>query len=61
MDMNFAVGDECAFRMETNGNLPVKDRKALCSFNKPDEAASLYNIFHECFNKGKPYTFPVAE
>lgn len=44
-EINFASGDSCSFRLETVKN----ERKAICSFNKPDIASHLTSIFDSEF------------
>jgi hypothetical protein len=51
-DINFAVGDRKAFRMElVDGAIGSNPRKAICSFNKSSYAAKLSKVFEENFDK----------
>jgi hypothetical protein len=45
-DINFAVGDDSSFRIEQYVH-SRKERKAVCSFNKPDYAKVISDIFDE--------------
>lgn len=43
-DLNFAIGDQKAFRIET-ANSTEELRQAICSFNRPDYTSVLTSIF----------------
>lgn len=45
-DLNFACGDSTSFRLEADRG----ERKALCSFNRPDVASVLVSTFDKKFN-----------
>ena len=49
-DINFTVGDHKMFRFEYD----IKESKANGSFNSPDIAESLYDLFKELYAKAKP-------